>query len=298
MTSFTVKDLRFTFTLANNAMFETSNNNVLTVNGLRARAAIKGAGFPAFPEAELAVFGLKQSDMNALTSLAFQPDFTARNTVLVEANNGQGFTNVFSGQIITSGPDYDGIPSVPLKMLARVLGFDSLNPADPSQFTGGTVSVDSIVRSIAAQFSGGGYVVENTDVTATLTNPYFSGTLTDQLRAVASQANIEVNIEGQVIAIRPKSMARNQTGFTLSPASGLVGYPKLDFQRGYVYIKSLFNPAFRFGGPITVQGSSVPLANGSWIIGTLSHELESQMPGGKWFSNLLLYPPGKPPPTS
>ncbi len=125
MTTFTKKDLRFTFVLSNNAAFDVTGNNTLTVNGLRATASIKGAGMPAFPEAELAIFGLKQDDMNALTALAFSPDGMQRNTVTVEADGGRGFSTVFSGQIITSGPDYDAIPQVPLKVFARVLGFDS-----------------------------------------------------------------------------------------------------------------------------------------------------------------------------
>jgi hypothetical protein len=294
MTSFTKKDLRFTFILANNASFEGTNSNTLKVNGLRATANIKGSGLPAFPESDLTIFGLKQADMNALTATQFQPLTMNRNTVIVEADSGQGFSTVFSGQIITSGPDYDGIPQVPLKVQARVLGFDSLNPATPTSYTGAT-SVANIVGTIASKL---GYVLENNGVNVNLSNPYFGGTLVDQLRAVAQQAGIDVYTEGNVIAICPKGAPRKQQSFTLSPTSGLVGYPKLDFQRGYVYAKALYNSAFRFGGPVTVQGSDVPLANGSWVIGTITHNLSSLMPNGPWFSDMLLYPPNSLPPIS
>lgn len=287
MTSFTIKDLRFTFTLANNAVFATSNSNVLTVNGLRARAVIKGSGLPAFPEAELTIYGLKQSDMNALTSLQFQPLAMQRNSVLVEADSGQGFSSVFAGQIITGGPDYKGIPAVPMKIQGRMLGFESLNPATPTGYTGVT-SVANIVGTIATKI---GFVLENNGVTATLANPYFSGTLVDQLRAVKQAAGIQMFTEGNVLAICPPGVPRSQPSFTLTPQSGLVGYPELDFQRGYVRAKALFNPAFRFGGPVAIQGSSVPLANGSWVIGTITHTLDSLTPGGQWFSDMLLYPP-------
>jgi hypothetical protein len=294
MTTFTKKDLRFTFILASNAKFAGTNSNTLKVNGLRASATIKGSGLPAFPESDLTIFGLKQDDMNALTATQFQPLSMQRNTVLVEADSGQGFSTVFSGQIITSGPDYDGIPQAPLKVQARVLGFDSLNPATATSYTGAT-SVANIVGTIASKL---GYVLENNGVNVNLSNPYFGGTLVDQLRAVASQAGIDVYTEGNVIAICPKGAPRQQQSFTLSPQSGLVGYPKLDFQRGYVYTKALYNSAFRFGGPITVQGSDVPLANGKWVIGTISHELSSLTPNGPWFSSMLLYPPNSLPPIS
>lgn len=295
MTTFTKKDLRFTFILSNNAIFAGTNNNTLKVNGLRASAMIRGSGLPAFPEADLTVFGLKQDDMNALTGLQFQPLAMQRNTVLVEADSGQGFSTVFSGQIITSGPDYDGIPAVPLKVQARMLGFESLNPATPTSYTG-SASVANIINSIASKM---GYAsVENNGVNVNLSNPYFGGTLADQLRAVASQAGIDVYLEGNVLAICPKGAPRQHQTFVLSPQSGLVGYPKLDYARGYVNVKALYNPAFRFGGPITVQGSDVPMANGSWVIGTITHNLEASTPSGAWFSNMLLYPPNSLPPIS
>lgn len=299
MTTFTVKDLRFTFTLSNNAVFRyPDNSNVLQVQGLRDTAILKGAGLPAFPEAELTIYGLTQSDMNALTSLQFQPSAMQRNSVLVEADNGdgQGFSAVFAGQIITAGPEYTGIPHVPLKVHARILGFESLNPATATSYTGTTNVVD-IVRTIAVKM---GKTVENNGVTATLTNPYFSGTLADQLRAVKQQSGIQIfpEFDEKVIAIAPPGVARsNQPVFTLSPTSGLVGYPRLDYQRGFVWVKALYNPAFRFGGPIVVKDSTVPLANGSWVIGTITHTLEAQTYNGQWFSDMLLYPPslGIPP---
>jgi len=294
VTTFTKKNLRYTFILSNNAVFEGTNSNTLKVDGLRSSAMIQGSGLPAFPEAHLIVYGLKQADMNALTATQFQPLAMQRNTVIVEADSGQGFSTVFSGQIITSGPNYDGIPAASLNVQARVLGFDSLNPATPTSYTGAT-SVANIVGTIASKL---GYVLENNGVNVNLSNPYFGGTLVDQLRAVASQAGIDVYTEGNVIAICPKGAPRQQQSFTLSPTSGLVGYPKLDYQRGYVYVKALFNSAFRFGGPITVQGSDVPLANGNWVIGTLAHALDAVTPGGRWFTDMLLYPPNSLPPIS
>jgi len=291
--SFTTKQLRFTFTLANSALFSGTNSNVLQVTGLRASVKIKGSGLPAFPEADITVYGLKESDMISLTCMAFQPLGMQRNTVMVEANSGYGWSIVFLGQIITGGPNYDQIPAACLKLTARVLGYDSLNPAAATSYTGPT-AVANIVAKLSAQM---GYALENNGVTASLTNPYFSGTLAEQLRTVAQQAGIDVYIEGNVIAICPKGAPRNQTPFTLTPQTGLRGYPKFDYQRGFVSVQSLFSSAFRFGGPLTLAGSEVTPANGSYVIGTLSHSLESLvLDGGEWFSDLLLYPPNSLPP--
>lgn len=290
--TFTLKQLRFTFTLANNATFAGTNSNVLVVSGLRSSAFIKGSGLPAFPEAELTVYGLKQQDMQALTALAFQPLGMQRNTVLVEANSGQGWSAVFTGQMITAGPDYSQLPGVPLKVTARMLGYESLNPAPAASYTGST-SVSSIVGNLASKM---GYVLEDNGVSAQLESPYFPGTLAEQLRAVATQAGIDVYIEGNVIAICPKGTPRQQQSFTLSPSSGLVGYPRLDYNRGFVNVRAVFNPAFRFGGPVQVIDSEVQNANGSWVVGTITNLLEALTPGGAWFSDMLLYPPNTLPP--
>jgi hypothetical protein len=294
--TFTKKDLRFTFTLSNNAVFAGTNSNVLKVAGLRATASLKGSGFPSFPTADISVYGLSQSDMIGLTALQFLPLNLQRNSVQVETNSSSGWSTVFAGQIITAGPDYANVPEVPLNVSAQILFFDQLNPATPTSYPG-TASVAEVVSTIAAKM---GRVFENNGVETQLSSPYFSGTLTDQLRAVAQHSGITVYTppDENVVAICPRGVPRKKVEtFVLTPASGLVGYPVLDYQRGIVRVRSIFNPAFRFGGPLTVQGSDVPSANGKWCIGTITHELSSLMPGGPWFSDMLLYPPGELPPS-
>lgn len=289
--TFTLKQLRFTFTLANNAVFNGANNT-LVVSGLRALVNIKGSGMPAFPESDMTIYGMLEQDMNVLTALAFQPLAMNRNTVMVEANSGdgRGWSTVFLGQIVTAGPDYKESPAASLKITARVLGYESLNPANPSSYTG-AADVATIVQDLATRMNYG--TIENNGVQVQLSNPYFRGTLAEQLRAVKEQSGIGMYVDSGVIAIWPAGGVRATQCFVLSPSSGLVGYPVLDYQRGCVNVRAVFNPAFRFGGPVTVQNSLVPKANGDWAIGTLTHSLQSlaldaQAP---WFSALLLYPP-------
>lgn len=291
--TFTIKQLRFTFTLANNATFPGTNSNVLKVGGvapgLRAVATIMGSGLPAFPSAEFSIWGMRQTDMVALTSLQFQPLAMLRNTVQCEANSGQGWTTVFIGQIVQAGPDWSNKPDVPLNVSARLLAFESLNPAAPTSYTGPT-DVASIISSMAAQLKKSFY---SNGVKTQLSAPYFSGTLAEQLRSAAAHAGIALYADpgSNTIEICPAGVPRNLPSFNLSPASGLVGQPQLDYNRGFVKVRAYFNPAFRFGGPLTVSGSDVPTANGSWCIGTITNSLSSLMPGGPWFSEMLLYPP-------
>lgn len=292
--TFGIKRLRYTFTLASNAVFAGTNSNQLQVTGLRSQVKIKCAGLPAFPEAEVTIFGLLQQDMIALTATAWNPNAMLRNQVVVDAWTGAGWSTVFAGQIITGGPDYSGIPAVPYRAQCRVLGFESLNPAKPVSYTGPT-SVAVIVQNIVTQMSAAPgaptYTFVNNGVTSTLPSPYFDNTLAEQLRKVKRDSGINIYIEGFQISITPPGVALSVPSFNLSPASGLDGFPALDYQRGYVNVKALYNAAFRFGGPLTISGSQVVTANGSWMIGTLSHDLSEQLPNGPWHSYLLVYPP-------
>jgi hypothetical protein len=189
-----------------------------------------------------------------------------------------------------------------------------LNPAPAASYTGPT-AVATIVQNLAAKM---GYAFENNGVTAQLNSPYFANTLAEQLRTVAQHAGIDVYIDGQtapvsnfnaiagtpgnnVIAICPRGQPRNVPVWELNPQSGLVGYPVRESQ-GYIRARTLFNPAYRFGGLVNLQNSG--LANsptgspafdvntGKWLIASVSHTLESLKFGGQWFSDLLCYPPG------
>lgn len=309
--TFTEKRLRFTFILSNNTVFAGTNSNKLVLEGLRAQVNIQGSGMPAFPQAEMRVYGMFQSDMNALIALSFQTEGVFRNSVIVEANDGRGWSTAFAGQILTAGPDYSAAPDVCLYVTSRMLGFESINPAQATSYPGST-DVATIVSNIAAKM---GASFENNGVQVTLSAPYFHGVLTEQLRDVCRAANIDCyqeagnnqaqNLTTTIIICPAGSPRGGLPVFVLSPSSGLDGYPVRE-SRGYLQVLAYYNPAFRQGGQIDLSNAGAPdvpgdtffNANGRWLIGTLSHALSSQMPSGPWFSSILAYPPGSPPPTA
>ena len=326
--SFARKQLRSTFTLANGTVFSGTNSNQLVLTGLRMTAHIECSGFPSWPTMNFSIWGMRLSDMNALSSLSLEVTGITRNSVLVEANSGDGsgWRAVYSGQIVSATIDYSARPDVPLRISAQVLFYDQLNPVKPTSYTGPT-PVATVISNLAASIGCG---FENNGVSTILPgSPYYPGTVADQIRAAALDAGIDVYCEPSstsgsvpgfdsvgpalspvtVIAICPKGAPRNiPSTFTLSPQTGLENYPTVD-SRGYLHAASLFNPAFRFGGPLNIAGSNVVIegtgkdigtlnsrANGSWMIGTLSHLLEAEKFNGRWHSYMLLYPPNQSPP--
>lgn len=317
--SFTRKSLRVTFTLSNGATFQGSGStddaapNTLKLAGLRTLAHISAQGAPAFPQADLIIYGMSQSDMNALSSLTFKPTTIQRNTVVIEADsgNGSGFSSVFAGQIVTAFTDYLGTPEVALRVTAQMGFFDQVNPATPTSYPQATPWA-TIISNIAAKM---GYAFENNGVNTSAAGPsYYPGTLTEQLRDAVAAAGVDQWMEGgprggaivQTVAICPKGSPRDVPSFTLSPESGLLSYPVVD-SRGFIKAKAFYNPAFRFGGPLSITGSAVIIdpqaqktinsrADGKWMIGQMSHSLEAEKFDGLWETNMLLYPPGQEPP--
>lgn len=281
VSSFTRKQLRLTFILANaNAVFEGTNSNVLTVEGLRAIVAIKSSGASTYATASAQIFGMRQADMNALTMLQWKADSAMRNQLQIEANDGSGWVNVFSGSIYEGGPDYSSLPDAMLRVEANALFIEGLIPSVPSSYTGAT-DVATIVSNIAAAM---GRVFENNGVDIVLQSPYLPGTLRQQLDTVREAVDIDIYTDTDVIAITPKGLPRRTPEVRISPATGLVGYPTVDVNG--LQMQTLFNPAYRFGGPVVVESTDVPRANGNWFIYSLDHYLESERPGGSWFSQL------------
>lgn len=304
--------MRVSFTLTNsNAVFPGTNSNKLTLTGLRMRAVIKGAGLPAFPEATLKIYGMSQADMNALAVVVVdggKPGYFF-NSVLIEANSSgtpTGWSTVFAGQIVTAGPDYDAAPNACLDVSALTGGFDLLNPAQPTSYPG-SATVESIVSTIAQKI---GAAFQNNGVTATLTKQVLTGTLTNQLKLVAAAANVDVTWDQNqnLIYLSPKGSSLSVARFTLSPSSGLVGYPKV-LGNGYLQVRSFYNPAFRTKAPLTIVGSDVvvdtqpgfskdlnSLADGDWIIGPIVNTIDALEPNANWFSDMTCYPPSQPGP--
>jgi hypothetical protein len=309
MNTYSVKALRATFTLTgSNAVFPGTSANVLQVTGLRMSMHMQAAGAAISTQASLRVYGMAQADMNALAVTSIlngtgTPGFI-NNTVLIEASSdgGQSWQAVFAGAIVQAGPDYSEPPAAYLSVQAQTGFFEAIAPALPTSFPVST-SVAQMVSVVAAKM---GVPFINNGVNQTLPGgTYYPQPLLGQLKAICAAAHIAWVQDHAGITISPWGTPRAAAvPFILSPSSGLVGYPKVRGD-GFVEVRSLYNPAFLLLGPITIQGSDTVIgsntpttynskADGNWQISTMSHALESQKPGGAWFTDMLLLPQNSP----
>ena len=272
------KQLRFVITLGT-GKFGSSNNDVVTLQGFRAIADIDKAGGMMMGTLRAKIYGVKQADMNSITTLQWKPGSRMANTVEVFAIDGAAETLVFAGNIVNAWGDYQNMPDVFLHIQAQACFFNGLQAVQPLSIKGG-VDVAVVMARIAKDM---GLVFENNNVSVMLTDVYVANTLKEQALELARAANFSLYIDDKVLAITNKYAPRKGLIPEISAQSGLVGYPTFDGIG--VNFQTLFNPAITFGGSIKLT-TDVKAAEGEWIVVSVAHRLESEKPGGAWFSTV------------
>ncbi len=272
------KQLRFVITLGT-GKFGSSNNDTITLQGFRATADIDKAGGMMMGTLRAKIYGVKQQDMNSVTTLQWKPGTLIPNTVEVYAIDGAAETTVFAGNIVNAWADYQSMPDVFLHIQAQAAFFNALKAIPPRSFKGG-VDVASVMAQIARDL---GYTFENNGVNTRLVDVYLPNTGMEQAKDLARAAGCDLYLDDKILAITPPNVPRKVIIPLISPVSGLVGYPTFDGVG--VNFQTLFNPAVTFGGSIKLE-TDVQQAAGEWIVTSVGHRLESEKPGGAWFSSI------------
>ena len=128
-----------------------------------------------------------------------------------------------------------------------------------------------------------GLQFENNGVQGVISDPYLHGTIRDQIADLAAHIPCNYVIEADKVAIWPLNGVRGGAVPIIAPDTGMVGYP-LRTQNGFS-VTTLFNASINFGGAIQVE-SAITQANGQWAVFSLTHDLEAEVPGGKWFTTI------------
>lgn len=272
------KQLRFVITLGT-GKFGSSNNDTVTLQGFRAIADIDKAGGMMMGTLKAKIYGVKQADMNSITTLQWKPQTWIPNTVEVFTIDGTAETLIFAGNIVNAWADYQGMPDVFLHIQAQAAFFNALKAIPPRSFKG-PIDTPSVMAQIAADL---GYTFENNGVTTQLTDLYLPNTGLEQAKDLARAAGCDLYLDDKVLAITPPNVPRKALIPVISPTSGLIGYPTFDGVG--VNFQALFNPGVTFGGSIKLE-TDVQQAAGEWIVTSVAHRLESEKPGGAWYSTI------------
>jgi hypothetical protein len=128
-----------------------------------------------------------------------------------------------------------------------------------------------------------GLTFENNNANSMLNDIYVANTLTEQAKEIAKAANFGLYIDDKTLAITPQYGARTGVIPKISAQSGMVGYPTFDGIG--VTFRTLYNPAIQFGGQVELI-TDIQQAAGVWNVGSMSHKLDCEKPGGSWFTEV------------
>lgn len=272
------KELRFIITLGT-GKFGSSSNNQIRLEGYRATVEIDKAGGMMMGTLRAQIYGVQQTDMNSITTLQWKPRSLIPNTVEVYAIDGAQETLVFTGNIVNAWGNYQSMPDVFLQIQAQSAYFAQLTPVAPRSYKG-QIDVASIMQQIARTM---GFTFENNGVQVQLSDMYLANTGLEQAKTLARAAGIDLYVDDNILAITPPNVPRGGLIPEISSQTGLVGYPTFDGVG--VNFQTLFNPSIAFGGSIKLV-TDIKQAAGQWIVTSVAHRLESEKPGGAWFSTV------------
>lgn len=270
------KQLRFVITLGV-GKFGSSDNNIVTLQGFRATADIDKAGGMMMSTLRARIYGVSQSDMNSITTLQWKPALRIKNTVEVFAIDGESETLVYAGDIVNAWGDYQNMPDVFLHIQAQSAYYSGLQPVQPLSYKKG-VDVSIVMEKIAEAM---GLKFENNNVHVALCDQYVCNTAKEQALELARAGNFSLYIDDKILSITNKYAPREGLIPEISAETGMVGYPTFDAIG--ITCRTLFNPGVMFGGRIKVK-TDIEQAAGEWIVVSVGHRLESERPGGAWFS--------------
>lgn len=279
MQSFSNKKSLLTRIILGTSSFDEAGNNTITLEGFRTVAEIDKAGGVQMSTLRAKIYGVKQNDMNAITTLTWRPRSLIPNRIEIYAIDGAAQTLVFAGNIVNAWGDYNAMPDVYLHIQAQAAFFAQIKAVPPRSYNG-QIDIATVAKQIAQDM---GLAFENTGVNIQLNTIYLSNTNLEQLKELVQTANVALYIDDKTLAITPLNVPRKGLVPLISRETGLIGYPTFD--KVGVNFQTLFNPAVTFGGAVNLK-TDLDQANGQWVVTSMSHRLESEKPGGAWFSNL------------
>lgn len=262
-----------------------AGGNTKIMSGLKAKCDIVKDGHPSKNKLTMKIYGMRQEDMNALTTLSFKPMAVQKNTIQVLAGDAKGLYVAFQGDITGAWEIYNSPPNLYFHVEALTGYYPSIAVIVPKGHSGAT-SVAALMNELASQMN---MSFENNGVSVMLSKPYLWGTPFQRAAAIAAAAGIEFGLDDGTLYIAPKGKERAGTAPLISVDTGLKEYPTFD-KKG-IRFTTLYNQAILYGGLVEVK-SAIPMACGTWRVHKLCHDLESENPDGRWESEVYATPVG------
>lgn len=291
--------LTFKFGLGPNGI---GSEEDITVTGLRISCQISIVGANQMPEAQMMIWGLSDSVIYKLSTAGQLWQKTRKNSVIISAGDAGGpLPRIFEGQITQAWADLHDAPNVSFNIQANTGYLAQMAPTAPTSYPGQTEAA-TMIKNLVDRYNKetkSNIVFKNNGVNVQFPTYYTYGTIREQIKQIVDDAGIEWNnMDNGVLEIWPRGGTPAGKAILLSPSTGMVGYP--DFTAQGMTITTLFNPGLRFGGLVDVESLLTPSENNkglqpvkvkNWPIKIIEHSLETQKPGGEWFTRVHTWNP-------
>lgn len=278
-----------------------NGSDSLQVDGLRCSCTVQstiGGVTPFQGQLAMEIQGLKPQDMAKLSTLGLTAGTYQKNNIAVYAgDDNTGMSLIFSGSIFAAFVDYNAQPDVGVQICASETQATQVPKIAASSYKG-VVSVATMLQAIA---SNAGMSFVNAGVNAKLSNHAVGGSAAVQIADICLAALVNYDIRANTLTIWPQGATRDSDIVSVSPETGLVGYPQYSAQG--IDIQTEFNPNILLGRQVNVTstipkpGPNTPTntagvapigASGTFYTFDVVHELSSETPNGPWFTKAKL----------
>ncbi len=289
--AFTKKTIRIKIGIGGGQLGNEAPSELITLDGYRVVLNMSAYFGNTQGTIQCKIYGLSMDLMSQLTTIGpIMNQIRGQNSIAIEVGDQDGtLTMIFLGTIQTAWADFQESPNVALNVVAFSALWASVLPVGPSSFRGAqTVAtiLTQIVSKINAAAPGQNLVLATPVVDVVLRDQYLPGSGLDQIKAVVKAARCSYKIEQNVLTVWQSGTYSGEPPVTLSPYTdpGIVGYPT--FSSDGLIVKSAFVQLTQ-GQQVIVENSVIPQANNAWIANNIIHNLESERPGGAWFTQFV-----------
>jgi len=312
--SFSKKKIDITFTIRSSADATARVIDQEKLSGYRCQIEVTNAGLKMGSNANVRIYGLPLPLMNRMSLMparipGVMSDLTRTtyNSILIEAGDDErGMTTIFNGVIFTAFADFSSAPEPAFNIVSYNLIQPNTKVIAPHAFPAGT-SVAGMVSQVA---SDAGYSFVNYGVNLKAPGPtYLYGTVIDQIDQLHQAFRFiysipAVGTTGQASPYQVTIWSNNlqdlkgKTIPKVSAKTGMIGYPA--YSNYGVSLVTLFDHRLQFMNTFAIDSAYLPAAwvnnqagqvapmpvNGTWVAQMVTHELDSEIPNGRWFTRV------------
>ena len=266
-----------------------------TLDDHRVSATIQAYGGETQGTAQVKIFGMTLSEMNKLTAMGpVMYQLRGANSIQIFAGDDlNSLSTIYFGTIMEAIADFNSAPDVAMNITAQSAAIAAMMPAQDYHYDG-IISAAKVLEYLAGKLKwefqnldiGAGNMGGTGGLDVLCVDPTYTGSYLEQIKQCVEEHKNEMDYAQEyksttsILKIKHRWSVYPSPEQIVSPYTNMIGYPV--FCQSNMLLKFIFMPTVNIGGKITVKDSIVVPANRDWNVHSVTHELESMTPGGKW----------------